>query len=197
LANAAPTPLLGILLLTALSFRLGPQSLAGLAFIYFFAVAYTLELSWTDPLAQLRETPNRWLRLASFVVGCAALVLLSRSRQQVSRAGEAFRSLLARLPVAIIVSDRDGIITLANDKAARLFGMSRDDLVGYSYFSILTHPEARSQQIQRYLDRFQSDRPDETEETVHIRLPDGRTLHGTEVVATNLDQRLMITAVGE
>ena len=47
-----------------------------------------------------------------------------------------FQAIFEHSPLAIMYTDAAGIITTANENAARLFGASREKLIGFSYLSI-------------------------------------------------------------
>jgi PAS domain S-box-containing protein len=189
------TPLLSLIMLTLLSFRLGPRSMLLCSVIYAAGVFYMLGLTPLDAAKQMRENPAPWVRFASFVVGAAVIVALSHHRRRGERQRTAFRDLLLRLPVATVVSDENGLITLVNEKAARLLGQSVEDLTGFSYFSVLTDPDARGMAIQRYVDLFQAKGGENIERETQFRLPDGRTVTGVTILFASLDQRLLITVI--
>ena len=53
-----------------------------------------------------------------------------------SKNEEIFKSVFEHSPLAIMATNKDGIITVCNERAIKLFGARRDKLIGFSYKSI-------------------------------------------------------------
>jgi signal transduction histidine kinase len=67
----------------------------------------------------------------------AALIRTSRLLDRALRAEESVRVLVANAPVALLVVDAQGVVTLANEEAGRLFGADPTTLTGSAVDSIL------------------------------------------------------------
>lgn len=76
-----------------------------------------------------------------------------RIRDSLHRSEELFRGLLASAPDAILLVDGTGVITLANEQAAALFGFERDGLVGMQVEMLL--PERFRSRHVRYRESYQ------------------------------------------
>ncbi len=50
--------------------------------------------------------------------------------------GDRFQIIFENSPLAIMYTDKDGTITTCNDKACKLFGASKEKLIGFSYKDI-------------------------------------------------------------
>ncbi|MBI3879904.1 MAG: PAS domain S-box protein [Verrucomicrobia bacterium] len=193
--EATLTPFLGLSVLALLAFRLGPRALTGWVVIYSVAVFFMLDLSLHEAAEQLRANPTPWIRMASFIIAGAIAVMFSRHRHEAAAQQQVFRELLSRLPAAVIVSDENGIIQLANEKAARLIGLSVADLTGFSYFSVLMDPVNRGKAIQRYVDLFQSKSVENVEQAGQFRIPGNRVVSGVSILFRNLERQLLITVI--
>ena len=55
---------------------------------------------------------------------------------------------MTALPSAVLISDPSGFISFANDKAADTLRTGKDELVGASFFSLITSPEGNT--IEKY-----------------------------------------------
>lgn len=129
-------PFFCILSLILLGSKLSPGLLAASGFAY--AGGYVLfefflqEQTWTLTL----------VRGATVVV---AGTLVARGIRLRNVFEEEFRRLSAaflQLPLAVVLSDQQGTIRYANNEACRRLGVGREDLVGRSFFSIFSVPEA-------------------------------------------------------
>jgi PAS domain S-box-containing protein len=105
----------------------------------FMSVGILVEgLCSADGLLRLR----RYLFLMSGTVApCIVILLAAHLLRQRGREVEStqlkFRSLLESAPDAIVITDRDGRIMLVNTQTEKLFGYSRDDLLGNPVESLL------------------------------------------------------------
>lgn len=56
--------------------------------------------------------------------------LLQRQAEELTRAEQRFRAVLEAAPDAMVITNREGVIELANSSSDALFGYSREDLIG-------------------------------------------------------------------
>lgn len=91
------------------------------------------------------EEPDEKLLEVMMHVGTQLGRVIERKRaeEQLQRSEDRFRSLVQSSPDAIVVYCEDGVVSLANESAARLIGAkSPDDLLGKTVWDFL-HPEDR------------------------------------------------------
>jgi signal transduction histidine kinase len=130
--GATYTFLLGAVMLSSWIGGLGPgvfsTALGTLAADYFLiAPLYTVSLD-----------VSRLVQLSGFVAISALISSLNDSRRRaVARSERNFRGLIDAAPDAIIVIDSDGRILKVNDETVRMFGHSRDALLGHDVGMII------------------------------------------------------------
>lgn len=81
-----------------------------------------------------------------------ALELREREAREIARAESRFRKLIEAAPDAIIEVDRDGRIVLQNAITEKLFGYSREELLGLSVETLI--PESLHSRHQEHRERF-------------------------------------------
>ncbi|WP_461025322.1 SpoIIE family protein phosphatase [Streptomyces heilongjiangensis] len=97
------------------------------------------------------------------------------AHQQVERAHQRFRDLMESAPDALLITDADGTVVMANAQAERLFGMPRSHLLGIPVEHLA--PDAhrpRLSALRRAYRRLGADRPVTFDEDVWATDADGR-----------------------
>jgi PAS domain S-box-containing protein len=164
-----------IVLATALRWLLGPDE--GLPFITYFPAITVTALAaglWPAILAALLSVLlASWLFIADYVwsVGnpliltvllllvmaaiiIAVVTLLHKAVDQLTEQERNIRQLIETVPTGIVVVEQDGRIQLANSSAERLFGYSRQELLGRSVDTLL--PERFAQHHREHRRAFNS-----------------------------------------
>ena len=77
--------------------------------------------------------------LVALAVAGAALAVISRRFAEQRRADERMRLVVEAAPNALVMVDREGRIMLVNAQAERVFGYSRDELIGQLVERLLPH----------------------------------------------------------
>ncbi|MDF1537851.1 MAG: PAS domain S-box protein [Candidatus Thorarchaeota archaeon] len=77
------------------------------------------------------------------------------SQKALRKSEERYRELYSNLSDALFLTDEEGIITLAGEKAEAIFGYSSEELVGV-YFANLVHPAMREQMISAFQSRLKA-----------------------------------------
>ena len=97
--------------------------------------------------------------------------------KELSEATERFRSLFERAPVAMLMADKAGSLRQVNAGAERLFGYSKDELIGQSVDMLL--PQAHRQEHERLRAAFHADptaRPMGVGRELHGQRKDGQQI---------------------
>lgn len=151
-------PLVAVIALAAIALRLKPGQ------ILLWCLAYTilcflLLTYWRGSFVWVPQAlPEDFLSPAFFaraavrsttvLVAGALCALLSRQRQKLQTAVDETTAVMTALPSAVLISDPSGFISFANDKAADTLRTGKDELVGASFFSLITSPEGNT--IEKY-----------------------------------------------
>lgn len=122
------------LILLGLCLRPGWVFLVGVAYSVGFLLASLAENKEIDTLSCVRS--------ANVVLagGLAAWIALLQKRSQKELAEISVA--LLQLPLGVILSDDQGTIQFSNGQACRLLGLDPEDLLGRSFFSVFSVPEA-------------------------------------------------------
>ena len=104
-----------------------------------------------DVCLRYRRLDRRWERIFSYggttvlgPGGTPMAILTVTDVTERRRAEERFRLVVESSPMGMVVSDRDGRVSLVNSEAERLFGWNREDLLGQSV-DVLLPDELRAQ----------------------------------------------------
>ena len=122
------------------------------------AANFVLKLTaiWATALyLRSRERSERTLRRATMELEEHVEERTRRLQAELTRANAAekkFRGLLEATPDAMLITDASGRITLANGEAVRLFGYSREELVGDTVEKLV--PQRHRLQHPRYRDAY-------------------------------------------
>jgi len=151
-------PLLAILALSGSAFFLKPRYILlwtpWYALLCFLLLTYwrhsfvpdglRAEVVWDGQFAITRG----FVRSLTVLLAGGLCALLSQQRQRLERSLEETVAVMAALPLGVVISDRSGLISFANEKAALLLHKPVADLVGSSFFSLLASAEGNM--IERY-----------------------------------------------
>jgi len=100
------------------------------------------------------------------------------------RADDAFRTVVESAPNGIVVCDRGGVIQLVNREAERLFGYSREELVGLSVETLVP---------KRFRERHAGLRQEFHEEPSERAMGAGRDLYATRKCGTEFPVEIALT----
>ena len=158
LGDITLAPLLAILVLAASAFFLKPRAI--LLWTPFYALlCFLLLTAWRysfvpgSPFAaeagpsQFAFSRGLVRALTVFLAGGLS-ALLSQQKQRLQRSVDETVAVMTALPLGVLISDRSGLITFANEKAALMLGGQVESLVGSSYFSLLASSEGNT--IEKY-----------------------------------------------
>jgi diguanylate cyclase (GGDEF)-like protein/PAS domain S-box-containing protein len=116
-------------------------------------------------MASLTASPIR--DKAGVVIGISTIVRSARAMREASEAAQLMSAVIKLSGEAIITSTVDGVITSWNPAAARLFGYTREEMVGRSGGSL--SPGGRTQEIREALARIEAGEPVQRQETQRVR----------------------------
>jgi hypothetical protein len=151
-------PLVAVIALAAIALRLKPGQIL-LWTLAYALLCFLLLTYWRGSFVSLpKALPEDFLsatffgraavRSTTVLVAGALCALLSRQRQKLQIAVDETTAVMAALPSAVLISDPSGFISFANDKAADTLRTGKDELMGASFFSLITSPEGNT--IEKY-----------------------------------------------
>jgi PAS domain-containing protein len=110
--------------------------------VFIVGVAYSLGFLLTSLAEAKGLDPLAWTRSANVILagGLAAWIAFLQKRSQKEMAEISLA--LLQLPLGVILSNHEGTIQFANGEACRLLALDQEDLLGRSFFSIFSVPEA-------------------------------------------------------
>lgn len=133
----------------------------GIFCIIIFVMGLILRRSIIDPVKLLSESISRVTRTGSFkerlpritndeigtLIGSFNDMMqeLEQKNVQTSEADARYRSFIEMVPSAVVTCLQDGKIIIANQRAVKLFGLSRKDLLGKSIFDFISGESVRSE----------------------------------------------------
>jgi len=151
-------PLLSVLCLAGLTFYLSPKQILVWT-LGFVLISFLLLTFWRysfvpggSYVAPDQKTGFSLIRggVRSMTVllagGLCALLALQRARLQA--AVNETVAVMTALPAGVLISNSSGLISFANEKVARILDTKVEDLIGSSFFSLLTSPEGNT--IEKY-----------------------------------------------
>lgn len=129
--------------------------------IIILVMGWILRRSILDPVKQLALSISRVTRTGSYaerlrrstndeigtLIGSFNDLMqeLEQKNQQSTEADARYRSFIEMVPSAVVTCLQDGRIIITNQRAEKLFGLSRKDLVGKSIFDFITGEAAKSE----------------------------------------------------
>jgi PAS domain S-box-containing protein len=129
--------------------------------IIILVMGWILRRGILDPVKQLAVSISRVTRTGSYderlprltndeigmLIGSFNELMqeLEQKNQQSTEADARYRSFIEMVPSAVVTCLQDGRIIISNQRAERLFGVSRKDLIGKSIFDFITGEAARSE----------------------------------------------------
>jgi len=158
LGDITLAPLLAVISLAALAFFLRPKAVllctpafALLCFLLLTFWRHSLVLPGFGDLPEM-ETPvsygRGFVRSLTVLIAGGLCALLSLQREQLQNAVDETVAVMTALPSGVLISDSSGLISFANDRAAQILNVAVENLLGSSYFSLLTLPEGNT--IEKY-----------------------------------------------
>lgn len=129
--------------------------------IVIVSMGWVLRRSIIDPVKRLAESITRVTRTGSFterlprttndeigtLIGSFNDLMqeLEQKNAQSTEADARYRSFIEMVPSVVVTCLQDGKIIIANQRAEKLFGVSRKDLLGKSIFDFITGEAARNE----------------------------------------------------
>jgi PAS domain S-box-containing protein len=129
--------------------------------IIILVMGWILRRSIIDPVKQVAMSISRVTRTGSYserlsrltndeigtLIGSFNELMqeLEQKHQQSSEADARYRSFIEMVPSAVVTCLQDGRIIVSNQRAEKLFGSSRKDLLGKSIFDFITGEAARNE----------------------------------------------------
>ena len=158
LGDITLAPLLSIVWLAFLASFLSPRkvllSTPWYAILSFFLLTHWRYSFTSDSLLGLGSVEPSFsysrgiVRSLTVLFAGGLCALLSHQRERLQIAVDEVVTVLTGLPLGVVISNPSGLISFANDHAARILGISTDELVGSSYFSLLNSPSGNT--IEKY-----------------------------------------------
>jgi PAS domain-containing protein len=149
---------LGIILM-ALSLRQGTSVVVAVSFLYTILTVYALIRFHQYYAAHIHASahPYFWLfqRVGLFLVLCGMAIYLAHYRTDTDRILTRLRTILAKLPAPVILSNASGHIVYANDAVVPILHQTADELTGRSYFDFLLTDKTKGKSIRSYFELFE------------------------------------------
>lgn len=145
------TPICNFLAMGIIALYLQPR------LMYFWAACFTLSSFYMlmHPTFSAVGKPDYqvtdWVRSAGAVAGAIVALLLCLHRWKAVRGHEQLVSLVKRLPVPFVLSDKDGTLLYVSDDASKVMNIPVGEAVGQSYFSMLLNQSDKGAAIQKYV----------------------------------------------
>jgi PAS domain-containing protein len=102
------------------------------------------------------------------VVGAVVAVLLCTNRWKASKSNAQLVTLVKRLPVPFVLSDKNGTLLYISDEAGHLMNVPPKEAAGQSYFALLFNLSEKGASIQRYVNLLDS--AENKESIIELRL---------------------------
>jgi len=158
-------PLLSILVLFVMAFRLKPGALVFWSIVFagvsFFLISYGRNLG--SSLISEKISEDSFSLSKTVVRSCSVLAsgilcaLVSRQRIRLASSASELLLILTSLPVAVVVADKSGAISFANKRASDEFAALSSGLLGSSFFSLFSDPTGNI--IEKYSTLIESTNP--------------------------------------
>lgn len=139
----------------------------GIFFIIILVMGWILRRSIIDPVKQLAVSISKVTRTGSYadrlprltndeignLIGSFNDLMqeLEQKDQQSSEIDARYRSFIEMVPSAVVTCMQDGRIIMSNQRAEKLFGVPRKDLLGESIFDFIIDEAARNELFATYL----------------------------------------------
>ena len=153
----------------------------------------------TNPAFSLEGPANRMLttetRSLGAVAGAVIAVLLCANRWKASKSYAQVAALLKGLPVAFVLSDKNGTLLYVSEEAWRLMDIPRGEAVGQSYFSLLFNLSEKGASVQRYMNLLDSDENKLSSVELGLRGSPNKSWHGTWMPVDLPSGRCLITVI--
>jgi len=194
-------PLLSILMLFAMAFRLKPGALVLWSIVFagvsFFLISYGLHLGSFLNSEKINEGSFSFSRtvVRSFSVLASGILcaLVSRQRIRLASSANELLSILTSLPVAVVVADKSGAISFANKRALDEFVTSSSSLLGSSFFSLFSDPAGNI--IEKYSTLIESTNPATRECRLLLRKNSGKSFAATLFVLHPAAGKIVVAAL--
>lgn len=150
------TPMLSMILMLLLAFRLGPWQL--IPFVIAFTGAIYVSIHYMQPFDALSlvDWVRMGLRVGSFLVASALAVLFSKSRCEAKARQDQTVAILTTLPMPVVISDALGSVIFANDEAVEFLKIPRGKLLGASYSRLLMTQQDEGTAMRDYIKFFRN-----------------------------------------
>ena len=144
-------PVLSVLCLAGLTFYLPPKQIL-IGTLGFVLVSFLLLTFWRysfvpgGPFVAPDQKSGFSLaraavRSVTVLLAGGLCALLGLQRERLQAAVSETVAVMTALPSGVLISNSSGLISFANERAARILDAKIEDLIGSSFFSLLTSPE--------------------------------------------------------
>lgn len=195
LPGATITPVCNFLALGIFALYLQPRVMVFLAVCFTCSTLFMLNkpaFSEQEPANKALTTETRSL---GAVVAAVIAVMLCANRSKVSRSHAQLASLVKRLPVPFVLSDKNGTLLYISEEAGHLMNIPPAEAAGQSYFSLLFNLSHKGAAIQRYVSLLDSEENKETSFDLRLLTCPERAWRGT-LMPVDLDSgRCLITVI--
>jgi PAS domain-containing protein len=151
-------PVLSVLCLAGLTFYLSPKQIMVWT-LGFVLISFLLLTFWRYSfvpggpyVAPDQKTgfslARGGVRSATVLLAGGLCALLGLQRERLQAAVAETVAVMTALPSGVLISNSSGLISFANEKVAQILGAKVEDLIGSSFFSLLTSPEGNT--IEKY-----------------------------------------------
>lgn len=162
------TPLIGTILMAITVMTMRPF-VAALLIIVFVGSSMAMTAMHYSTRAQF-ENPEltMWLRLAGQMTAGVMFFVISVERERLDKQRQSVESLLAALPMPVVITDLLGNVLQVNNAAFRMIGLGEKEVVGMSCFSLFSSPKEKGRSVERFLRIVESQPPEAVDIDVQI-----------------------------
>ncbi len=151
ITGAVTTPTLNFLMMGLLAMYLSPIYMAFWALVYTSVSVWMLyHLNFSQP-GLINTTLNFNTRSIGALVGGGIAFVLCMTRARAAGNHEQLLLFLKRIPIPVVVSDRNGVILFISKEASEWMGISNEAAAAQSYFALFMNVSDQGTAVQKYL----------------------------------------------
>lgn len=195
LPGATITPVCNFLAMGILALYLHPRLMVFWACCFIFSSLFMLNRPGFSQLGPPDRVLTAGTRSIGSIAGGVIAVLLCGNRWKASKSHVQLATLVRRLPVPFVLSDKNGTLLYISEEAGRLMNIAPGEAAGQSYFALLFNLSEKGASIQRYVNLLDSE--ENKESSIDLRLlscPD-KSWRGTLMPVDMQAGRCLITVI--